>query len=293
VVALGCGRIAEIADLGSGPTTLDPAAAELQRRERALDGLIEGLARTAPSGEVILRLSLTGGWALPDPGQLHLTVEGDCRVVRVTDMSVFSTTDDYTSARLSRDGMRRVIALARDLLPARRSDLDGGAGVSPTDRAAWLEVGDGITLSMDRLGATEGYTAGQRSWRARFDAVIERIKDLSWLREDIVEPEAPWIPESMTVLARSVGPGDRAQVGSAAARWPLDRPIDRLADGTTVDADGEERRVLCLEGDEVAPVFALLTGVNHARLAVDDGAAWELDVRPRIPGYRLVGDPCP
>ena len=42
----------------------------------------------------------------------------------------------------------------------------------------------------------------------------------------------------------------------------------------------------------VVPVFALLTGVNRASLRVDDGAAWELEVRPHMPGYRLVGDPC-
>ena len=77
------------------------------------------------------------------------------------------------------------------------------------------------------------------------------------------------------------------------ARWPLDRPIEELALGTTLGADGAESLVLCLRGDEVAPVFALLTGVNHAHLRVDDGGAWELDVRPRYPGYRLARGPCP
>ena len=43
----------------------------------------------------------------------------------------------------------------------------------------------------------------------------------------------------------------------------------------------------------MAPVFALLTGVNHAHLGVDDGTPWELDVRPHYPGYRLASDPCP
>jgi hypothetical protein len=292
VVVLGCGRIAELADLGSDPGATDPAAAEVQRRERALDGLIERLDRVEPSGEVLLRLSLTGGWGLPASGELHLTIEDDGRVVRVTDTSVFSSTDDFTSARLSRDGIRRVLALTRELLPAPRSDLDGGAGVSPTDRSAWLEVGDEITLSMDQLGQTEGRTAGQRAWRARFDAVIERIADLSWLGDDIVEPERAWTPDSMTVLARSLEAGAGADTGSPAVRWPLDRPLSALAVGTTIDAQGQERSVVCLEGADVVPVFALLTGVNRASLRVDDGAAWELEVRPHMPGYRLVGDPC-
>ena len=51
--------------------------------------------------------------------------------------------------------------------------------------------------------------------------------------------------------------------------------------------------MVCLAGEDVAPVFSLLTGVNAAHLGVDDGHAWELNMWPHYPGYRLVGDPCP
>jgi hypothetical protein len=123
--------------------------------------------------------------------------------------------------------------------------------------------------------------------------VLGRIEDLGWLGDAIVEPEAEWVPESMTVLAGSLSPGSVAGPDPASAAWPLDRSIEDLAVGASLDPGGEERLVLCLTGDEVAPVFALLTGLNHASLRVDGGTAWELDVRPHYPGYRLAGDPCP
>ena len=246
-----------------------------------------------PADEVILRLSLTGGWGLPDPEGLHLTIEDDGRVIRVTDRSVFSSTRDYTSLRLDPAGVARVLQMTERLLPARREDLDGGAGVSPTDRSAWLEVGDAIVLSMDRIGQTDGYTPEERASRARFAEVIERLEDLTWLGDAIVEPESPWIPSSMTVLAGPISPRSGLGPDAAFAPWPLDRSIEELATGTTLDPYDEERLVVCLTGDQVGPVFALLTGVNHAYLPVDDGKEWELDVQPHYPGYRLSGDPCP
>ena len=294
ISAVGCGRVIQVGGLAIGLPSPGPDTRELSRRQRALEDLVERLADPdrQPSGEVILRLSLTGGWGLPQPGDLHLTIEDDGRVLRVTDTTVFSSTRDYTSLRLGQAGIIRLLGMLEPLLPARREDLDGGAGVSQDDRSAWLEVGDAITLSMDRIGQTDGYTPEQRAWRARFGEVLERIEDLSWLGDAILEPESPWIPSSMTVLARSMSSGTGVGPESSSAPWPLDRSIEDLAIGATPDADGEERLVLCLTGDQVPPMFALLTGVNHASLRVDDGKEWELDVRPHYPGYRLADDPC-
>jgi hypothetical protein len=292
---VGCDRVVRVGGLEITLPSPDPVTQELSRRRHALDDLLERLADPdrRPVAEVILRLSLTGGWGLPRAGGLHLTIEDDGRVVRVTDTTVFSSTRDYTSLRIDQAGMLRVLRMIEPMLPARRGDLDGGAGVSPDDRSAWLVVGDAITLSMDRIGQTDGYTSNQRAWRARFGDVLERIEDLGWLGDAIVEPQAPWIPESMTVLAGSRSAGSVVGPDPASAPWPLDGSITDLAVGTALDPAGDERLVLCLTGDEVAPVFALLTGLNHASLRVDDGAMWELDVRPHYPGYRLAGDPCP
>ena len=273
------------------PSTPDAGAA----RRRALDELLERVTEPhrVRSGEVVLRLSLTGGWDLLVPTDLHLTIQDDGRVIRVTDTSVFSSIGDYTSLRLTDEGIRRVLGLVRDVLEARPEDLDGGAGVSPVDASARLEVGGSIALSMDRMGQTAGYSEGQRAWRLRFMEVVDRIRDLDWLGEDIAEPEAPWVPDSMTVLASGLSPRSGLAPDEAFARWPLERSIEELAEGTTIDPYGEEQLVVCLTGDLVGPVFALLTGVNRAYLQVDDGARWELDVRPQYPGYRLIGDPCP
>jgi hypothetical protein len=272
-----------------------PGRSDLADRRRAFDDLVERVADTdrEPSGEVILRLSLTGGWGLPDRDELHLTIQDDGQVIRVSDRTVFSSTDDYTSLRLTSSGILRVLETLEELLTASSDDLDGGAGVSPTDRSARLEVTDAIALSMDRIGQTNGYTPEQHASRARFDDLIARIDDLTWLGEDILEPETAWIPASMTVLAGSVSDRSGLEPNTPFAPWPLDRSIEELAVGTALDPYGEEELVLCMTGDDVAPVFALLTGVNHAYLRVDDGSAWELTVRPHYPGYRLFNDPCP
>jgi hypothetical protein len=150
---VGCDRVIRVGGLAITLPSPDPDTQELSRRRHALDDLLERIADPdrRPIGEVILRLSLTGGWGLPRPGGLHLTIEDDGRVVRVTDTTVFSSTRDYTSLRIDQAGILRVLRMLEPMLPARRGDLDGGAGVSPDDRSAWLEVGDAITLSMDRI----------------------------------------------------------------------------------------------------------------------------------------------
>jgi hypothetical protein len=292
---IGCSAVTRLAELAARPVSPDPELQQLTSRRRAFDDLVTRSADPdhEPTGAVILRLSLTGGWALQDPEGLHLTIQDDGRVIRVTDRSVFSSTRDYTSLRLDPAGIIRVLQMMERLLPADRADLDGGAGVSPTDRSAWLEVGDALALSMDRIGQTDGYTPEDRAWRARFAGVIERLEDLTWLGEAIIEPESPWIPSSMTVLAGPVSPRSGLGPGTAFAPWPLDRTIEELAVGTTRNAYDEERLILCLTADQVGPVFALLTGVNRAYLPVDDGKEWELSLEPHYPGYRLASDPCP
>ncbi len=49
---------------------------------------------------------------------------------------------------------------------------------------------------------------------------------------------------------------------------------------------------MCLTGDQVAPVWELLTGVNNAYLRVDDGTEWELAYMFNWPGYGQRRDPC-
>jgi hypothetical protein len=294
VSAAGCDWVVQVINQEIGLPSPDPDTQELKRRQRALDDLVQRTVEPhrQTSGEITLRLSVTGGWGLPEPGGLHMTIQGDGRVVRVTDTTVYSSTRDYTSLWLDQAGILRVLEMIEPLLPAGREDLDGGAGVSPSDRSAWLEVGDVFTLSMDRIGQSDGYTSEQLAWRARMVDLLEHLQDLAWLEEAIIEPEAPWVPPSMTVLATSLSFESHVPPETPVVRWPLGQSITDLATGDMHYAHGEKDLVLCLSGDKAPPVFALLTGVNHARLRVDDGQEWELDVRPHYPGYRLAGDPC-
>jgi hypothetical protein len=274
----------------------DPVAERLEAaRLEALEALRERITHPDrnPSEGVIVRLSVTGGWELQDDTVAHMTIEDDGRVVRVGDTSVFSSTDDYTSMRLSETGVQRVVERVADIVAAPAGSLDGGAAVSPTDRSAVIEVGGQRLASMDRIGARDGYSASQQEWRGVFDAIIADLHDLSWLGNDILEDEAPWIPDSMTVLAGDVSARSGLDPNAPFMAWPLDRSITQLSESTTRNPYDEEELVICLVGVDVELVFALLTGVNHAYLRVDDGTRWELNVTPHYPGYRLLTDPCP
>lgn len=276
----------------------DPVAAALdEARQEALDELRARIVQPDrdPMQGVVVRLSMPGGWELPEAGTVHLTIEADGRVVRVADTSVFSSTTDYSSLTISSAGIARVLDMVVEsgILTAPRSLFDGGAGVSATDRSATLEVTGIGRASMDRIGSVDGYTAEQIEWRAEYDEVIARLVDLSWLAGDIVEPEDLWIPDSMTLLAGHVSSRSGLPANAPFAAWPLPESIDAMATRTTVNPYDEEELVICLTGEDVEPVFSLLTGVNHAYLRVDDGSRWELNVEPHYPGYRLITDPCP
>lgn len=145
---------------------------------------------------------------------------------------------------------------------------------------------------MDRIGEIDGYTGSQQRWRAAFEEIIADLRDLTWLGDDIVEPAAAWIPDSMTVLAGDVSTRSGLDSDAPFADWPLDRTITDLAESTTLNPYDEEELVICLPvptSSRCSP----LTGVNRAYLRVDDGTQWELNVTPHYPGYRLVTDPCP
>ena len=91
---VGCGASVEIGDVRirlPGPDRGSPGGAPdrspsdaAAAREAALDALVEQLSdgRGRLAKDVVLRLSLTGGWGLAERGDLHLSIEGDGRVVR-------------------------------------------------------------------------------------------------------------------------------------------------------------------------------------------------------------------
>ena len=59
-----------------------------------------------------------------------------------------------------------------------------------------------------------------------------------------------------------------------------------------LNAYDEVELVVCVTGDQVQPVWDLLTGVNNAYLRVDDGAQWELTYRLTWPGYGQQRNAC-
>lgn len=246
------------------------------------------------SDGVFFRLSVTGGWQLPDPPARRISLETDGSLVRAINPNVFASTESFSVMQLSPSGVNRVIALFEDSgLLENRGLLDGGAGISPTSVSATLWVGGRPILSMDRIGETEGYDEEQRAARAAFDDILAKLDDPSWLGDDILSDWQPWVPERLTVLASDdVSPRSGLPNNSPFADWPLAATIEEMSTGTVLNAYDEEVLVICLEGKDVAPVWALLTGVNNAYLRVDDGREWELTYALSTPGYRSFRDAC-
>lgn len=239
---------------------------------------------------VLFRLSTAGGWELPEKPARELSLTADGDLVRAINPDVFASADDFTVLQVNPLGVERLVAVVEDsgLLDA-PGLLDGGAGVSPTDVTTTLWMGGWPVLSMDRVGEVDGYTEEQLEARDRFGEVIARLEDPSWLGDDIVVDWEPWIPETLTVFAGDVSPRGGVPPDAPFAPWPLDTRIVDLASDTRLNPYDEEELVLCLTGEQVAPVWGLLTGVNNAYLRVDDGTQWELTYSLAWPGYEERG----
>jgi hypothetical protein len=196
-------------------------------------------------------------------GRSMVSLETNGRVVYVWDTSVFSDTRDYQSLRLDPDG---TVALANEVI---ESLLDQPSGA-------------GIPISND----------GTHVGTAR-PALADRLRDLSWLAAHIIEPLAPWIPEELSLAAHvpRASPPSPLRPDDPFATWPLATPIDQLAHSLVEGPYGTDRAI-CLTGDDVGPVFALLTGVNTAYLRIDDGRRWELTVTVLSPGWQPWASAC-
>lgn len=250
--------------------------------------------RIEPDTEgVLFRLSITGGWQLPEPPARRISLEADGSLVRAINPNVYASTESFMVMRLSPKGVERIAALVEESgLLGKRHLVDGGEGVSPTDVSATLWLGGSAWLNMDRIGETNGFTEPEQEARAAFEEIIAKLDDPYWLGEDILSDWEPWVPERLTVLAGDVSARSGLPTGSPFVDWPLSAGIEELASTTTTNAYDEIELALCLEGDQVGPVWALLTGVNNAYLRVDDGRRWELTYLLSTPGYRLYSDPC-
>ena len=202
--------------------------------------------------------------AVVDEGPM-VSLESDGRVVYVLDRTVTSSTDDYRSLRLDEEGTQRLADTVFDALLERGAEEDTGVGV--------FHGGGFFNVAPAPIGA--------------------RLADLSWLEEHVVEPLGPWVPEELSIEAHPPlpAPPSPLRAEDPFAPWPLDVRVDELPH-RVVDHPYGERLAICLVGDQAAKVFALLTGVNHAYLRVDDGRRWELNVDVHSPGYRLHGSAC-
>ena len=254
--------------------------------------IIPGPTLTTPSLDPLdVVVKIVGGHALPESIELQLSIEPDGRVVMVTDRSVYSSVDDFTAMRLTGAGLDEVRSLlaGSGVLDLRPTMFEGGGYAGRDEAYVSIEIGDVVVARMNRYGA-DAYEGDDPEQRAIVNDVVEVLSDLSWLAEgSVAESLGPWVPDTIYLTAH---PGLNEQRGpdqvGPIPDWPLDAGIEAMADGTTTNAYDEPVLWLCLWGQEVAPVFDLLTGVNHAYLRVlVDGQPWELNVTPEYPAATM------
>jgi hypothetical protein len=224
---------------------------------------------------IVLRVDLHDGYERSE----IISFAADGWVVRAAETDVFASTEDHTTWRLNREGLRRVLA---------RLDALGVREARPGD------FGDGAVSSYGRSAAVwfdERVISGSTPelWQAATE-----VTDPRWSGAAVVAPVRPWVPERIGFLAGPPDRTDRSPLGPSDrfARWPLDRGIRELSLGTMPNAYGEPRAALCLTGPDAAAVWPLLDGVNTAYLRVDDGRRWELNTTVDLPAYTRSGSPC-
>jgi hypothetical protein len=239
--------------------------------------------------DVVLTLGVKEGYGGRDE-----TVSFDSHgwVVRAADTSVFGTKEDYTTWRIDRTGLRKVLA-AFDRLGVREPGAwFGDQAVGPGVRHAavgWADRGveRGAYGSLP-LWDDGGDHPGQPLWD-----LVDRVVDPAWHRGHVVVAPRPWVPTLLGVLAQRPGGQGSPNTTEPFAPWPLRRGIRELSHGVAPNPYGEPEQQLCLYGREAARVFDLLEpGVNTAWLRVDDGRRWELTVEVVLPSYSTSRNPC-
>ena len=241
------------------------------------------------SGAVVLSLGIKEGYAGRDE---IVSFDRDGWVVRAADTSVFGTKEDYTTWRIDRAGLRRVLA-AFDALEVREPGAWFGedrvgpdvrhASVGWSDRGTERSVGGSLPLWDD--GTVH---AGQPLWD-----LVDEVVEPGWHAGHVVVPPRPWVPERLGLSAGPPGGQGTPMTDEPFAPWPLERGIRELSHGTAPNPYGEPEEQLCLTGRQAAKVFDLLEpGVNTAWLRVDDGRRWEVSVNVVLPSYALLRNPC-
>jgi hypothetical protein len=236
---------------------------------------------------VLLRVAVNEGY---DRGEI-VSFDREGWVVRLADTSVFGTKEDYTTWRLDRAGLRRVLRAFDELgvREAKPGDF-GDPAVGPGNWHVGVGWSEGVSRGSE--GSVPAYDEspdlpGHALWTLANDVI-----DPAWHGEHVVVPPRPWVPDAVGVLA---GPPDVAAAPKSDlpfAHWPLRRSITELSEGVEEGPYGPDER-LCLRGRAAARVFALLEpGVNTAWLKLDDGRRWMADVDVVLPAYSSARNPC-
>ena len=212
------------------------------------------------------------------PSDFDISLTPGGRVVLVEGTSVFHGAEVYTTWQLSGEGARRLTdyVLTHPLVLA-------GESLGSNDRAYALDIVGARLDAHPDTGSVDAAVAGQ------LVELAQRLRDQSWLRDEIISGPEPWIPDEMTMLATSGRSGSSG--GPSPYEWPLVTPIEEL--GMPIDWRGEQRLALCLSGEDAAAAWTLVrSGENHAYIPVTDGDDWTLSYQIRFPGYALYRDPC-
>lgn len=249
---------------------------------------------------IVLEVDIFGGYERAEV----ISIDKHGWVVRAAQDDVFGSVDDYTTWRLNKNGLRKILTMVdrSGLHTASEEELgnerdEAGApisgGISPSNDTIYFRLADGTDRSITLAKYGEHVPRPERLLRLRLWNIGRRIVDTAGSARHLVSPPQPWVPRELGILAgppseRSGMPPNRPPYRP----WPLSQSIRQLSTEMVPNAYDELEHSFCLTGDDAAAVFAMLTGVNHAYLRVDDGRRWELDVEVRLPTDDLPEGPC-
>ncbi|HEX5949790.1 MAG TPA: hypothetical protein VFZ96_02215 [Actinomycetota bacterium] len=184
---------------------------------------------------------------------------------------------------LSEDGVQAILGAAEDA-----GLLDGDASydyrcITDAPTTVFTTNAGGSTSAVSAYALGDGAEGNcpdvDVEARRTLASFRDRLGDLSWLPEDSVGGEEPYVADEVRVYVLPYeGQPDLPQ---EPVTWPLERSLDRF--GEPVEGGFEDTRCGVVRGADLGALLPLLQDANDLTPWTSDGTEHRLVVRPLLP----------